>query len=247
VTVLIGHQPLFVGSLEWWARIATADVFVLSDDVDFEPKSAQARHLIDGVLRSLPVVHEGRPVPIAETRVAITDPAIGKLERAIPMMWPRAPHRESARRILWDALEAAEVQPALVNVTVSMIREVHSYLGLSSRLVKASQLRLRPMPDGLPNGPTARIVRQCAALGADQYWCGPSGAEYLALELFEAEGIGVAELEWCPGSEADDGTLSLLDVIAAAGHAGTKERIGRCRPSRWLVPAGTSAATSSRP
>ncbi|MGV0985084.1 MAG: WbqC family protein [Limnohabitans sp.] len=224
MTILIGHQPLFVGSAEWWSRLAAADVFVINDHVDYEPKSAQNRHRIDGVVWTVPVVHAGKPLPIRQTPIAVNDPLIRKLGRAVPMMWPKQPYRDDALRILLTALDGPH--PTLGDVTLHMIRSVHAYLGLHSELVVGSLLNDRctvPLQRGT-------ILGQCLVANADQYWCGISGRDYLPLAEYRSAGVQV----WEVGYEGEDGGVPVLDLIARHGRA-AREKLGRTVPVERLA------------
>jgi WbqC-like protein family len=234
MTVLMGHQPLFVGSAEWWSRIAAADVFVLNDLVDYEPKSAQSRHVLDGRMRIVPLVHEGEPRSIRGTSIALTDPLWRKLVRSSVEMWPREPHRALARALLAHALQDGAETGSLGRMTVSLARRVHAVLGLRSSLVLGSVLNDR-LGEGFLAG---TILGQCVAARADQYWCGVSGKEYLPLEQFTKWSVGVFEVAY----DGPDGDVPVLDLIARHGPA-ARELLGTCR-SRSLVQEASSADAS---
>lgn len=236
MTVLMGHQPLFGGSAEWWARIATADVFVLNDLVDYEPKSAQSRHPFDGKMRIVPLVHEGSPRRIRETRIALTDPLWRKLARSVDEMWVREPHREIARGLLRSSLAMGTSTGSLGRMTVDLVRRTHSVLGLRSQLMLGELLGLW-CPEPTLAG---TILGQCLAADADEYWCGVSGKEYLPLDEFASRGVRVYEVSY----DGRDGDVPVLDLIARHGAKAAREMLGTCRPSRLLEAEASSAATS---
>lgn len=230
--VLIGHQPLFVGSVEWWSRIARADVFVIADHVDYEPKSAQSRHVLDGHSWVLPTVHAGRPLPIRETPIAWGDPKMRKLMRAVDQMWAGAPYRREARRLLRETLDHEQFEKGTLGfVTSGLMSAIWLYLELKSFPVTGDEINAE-VKDPMLRG---TILGQCLAAGADEYWCGISGKDYLPLAEFESHGVSVAEV----GYDGRDGDLSILDLIARHGPK-AREEIGKCVVTRWLVRSGSS-------
>jgi hypothetical protein len=218
----MAHQPLFVGSLEWWGRIIHSDVFVLSDHNDFEPYSNQNRHMVDGFVRVLPVVHEGRPLPINETRIVWDDPHVRKLRRVAAEGWPREKHKALARELLSGALDGGGT---LGQVTCRLIRLIAETLPVDTVVMLARSL------SPLAGGQSDAISAWCRSTGATEYWCGISGSEYLRPEVFETMGVKVVEVRPAPPSLYP----SALDAIAAVGPDAVVKLMPRPKPSRTLT------------
>ena len=79
----------------------------------------------------------------------------------------------------------------LVDLNVALIRAVADRLGITTRLVLASEL-------DVTGSSTRLMVSLTRAVGGDVYLSGPTGREYLEPELFDAAGLELRYHEFAP-------------------------------------------------
>ena len=184
--IVAGHQPNFLPWLGFFDKMAQADVFVIEDTVQFVRREFQNRNQIKtplGVMwLTVPVEHNGRRQSIGETKIAERNGCL----------WLRR-HFETlqacyARAPFWTDYSGFFEQTCqhkwrmLLDLNLFLIENLRRFLGVGTRLVKASSLEAAGKN-------TELIVAQCKELGADVYLSGDGARGYLDVEQFREEGI----------------------------------------------------------
>ncbi len=167
-----------------------ADVFIISDNLQFERHDFQNRNLIrtpQGIKwLTVPVKHNGNGnlVPINEVEIA----------DGIDAVWHKR-HWETLRASYvnapyWDKYENFFEETykrewkKLIDLNMYIISGLRKFLGIKTQMVMASSLRASGKKNEL-------LVKQCKEMDADVYLSGLGAKSYIDVELFKKEGIEV--------------------------------------------------------
>jgi len=184
------HQPHYLPWLGYFAKWASADLFVFLDTVQYEKNGWQNRNRIKTPAGprwlTVPVrAHLGMAVGVVP--IDTTQPWRARHLRAIENAYAKAPgwprYRDELQRFYsreWGRLAPLAVDSA---------RWLAGALGVSTPTRLASDLAVS---DGPRQDATARLVAICRAVGADTYLAGRDGALYLDADQFAAAGIAVS-------------------------------------------------------
>lgn len=184
--IVSAHQPNFAPWLGFLDKLVASDVMVLLDTVQFAKRSYQNRTRVKGPggpqWLTVPVVTKGRydqrtlDVEIDGTRDwRSTHP------RTLHSLYARAPHRAEVLELV-EPLYADEKLASLSDFTVALLRAVVDRLGITTRLVAASELEAP--------GAGSRLMLSCTlAAGGTVYLSGPTGREYLEPGMFDEAGV----------------------------------------------------------
>jgi hypothetical protein len=227
------HQPHYLPWLGYFAKWASADLFVFLDTVQYEKNGWQNRNRIKTPAGprwlTVPVrAHLGMAVGVVP--IDTTQPWRARHLRAIENAYAKAPgwprYRDELQRFYsreWGRLAPLAVDSA---------RWLAGALGVSTPTRLASDLAVadRPRQDA-----TARLVAICRAVEADTYLAGRDGALYLDADQFAAAGIAVATQRYehpvyDQGPEEFTPFLSALDLLLMHGD----EALGiLCEGNTW--------------
>lgn len=214
------HQPNFAPWTGYFDKMARADVFVLLDTVPFTKGGFQNRVKILGQdgpqWLTVPVITKGRlgqPTLAVETNEAR---AWRKDHlKTLRTVYAKAPGVDTAVALLEDIYSTSSTN--LAELCIQLISRLHAHYGLSTRLVRASQLTA--------TGTSSQLLADIVAeLGGQVYLSGPSGRNYLDLAAFETRGITVEYHSFTPQPYPQPGQvfvggLSMLDHLACAAPA----------------------------
>ncbi len=181
-------QPTYLPWLGYFALIASADVFVFLDTVQFDRRSWQQRNRIKGpqgaVWLTIPVIAKGR----ADQKIidVVIDPASNFADKHIASLrhaYGKAPHFDAWSEMLFGHI--AHGHARLADLDIALIEEIAGGLGFAPRFVRASTLSATGAKDGL-------LAAICAELDADRYLSPAGSAVYLgAGNALEAAGVSV--------------------------------------------------------
>ena len=184
------HQPHYLPWLGYFAKWASADLFVFLDTVQYEKNGWQNRNRIktpDGPRWLTVPVRARLGMTVSVVPIDTSQPWRARHLRSIENAYAKAPRWSKYR----DALQSfyAREWERLAPLAVDSARWLADALGVSTPVRLASSLAVsdRPSPDA-----TARLVAICRAVGADTYLAGRDGARYLDAEQFAAAGIAVS-------------------------------------------------------
>lgn len=218
-------QPTFLPWLGYFNLIATADVFVFLDTVQFERQSWQSRNRLrtaKGDVQWLPVPVSKQPLATLVRDVAIaSNPPVWrrKLSGTIANCLGKAPFFEDARSLAASALGNDSAFDNLADMNIHFIGEVTRAFGIGTRLVRSSELPVAGQRADL-------LLDICRYLGATTYYSNAGSSVYLeeSRPMFLEAGIQLTYQDWIHPVYQQTGPdfvshLSCLDAIACMGTA----------------------------
>ena len=213
MTTCVISQPRFFPSLHFLHRMMLADVFVVLDNVRFNPRHEENRTKLrspDGWRwLSVPTQKVDRRGPIRQVRIATDLPWSESAAGMLRSLYLGARYFEDHEPEVLGIIRAGHDK--LVNLAVASWHPAIRRLGISCEFVNASELTIK--------GADSRSLSLiCAEVGADAYVSGAFGREYLDLSDFAAVGVKVGFHDFRPQPYAQmfDGFipfLSYLDVL----------------------------------
>lgn len=225
------HQPNFFPRLSTLAKLFTADIWVILDDVQFARRDYQHRcHLAAVPDVGLPErwltvpVHlpAGRATLIRDVRVAEPGLALRRVTRLLHQYYRRTPYRAAVVDLLPQVEDAFARTERLADVseraTLALLRAV-KWPGV---ICHSNDLPAR-------SGRSQRLADLTRAVGGAAYLCGTGGSRYLDPEPFITEGLRI-ELFTPPehtvgGTWKDDHRVTALADLAAAGPTALAEQL----------------------
>ena len=191
--IVAAHQPHYLPWLGYLDKLARCDLFVVMDDLQYEPQNFQNRQrlkLADGPhWFTVPLLRGTQGDRICDKRIDNT--GIGgrhhwqhRTWRTLVTHYGRAPHfahyahaLEDIYRWRWDSL--LELDLAILDIA-------RGWLGITTPIVRASSLEIG-------GHKTERIANICERLGAETYLSGRGGSTgYLDRELLARRGVTIA-------------------------------------------------------
>ncbi len=229
------HQPDFMPWLGFFNKIAKADLWIVLDHVENNPRDAafwcrRVRVLSGGrpTWISVPLRKPETPgtvgIPINQIRIErglVRN--IKKCRETISQAYAKAPHY----REIYQSVERyfAREDDSLVACNMAFIRETMGLLGIRTAIAYSSDLS----PQGASN---ELLVDLLLKSRARTYLCGNGASEYQIDHLFTSRGIEVRRNRFThPAYQQGTGRtfvdgLSVIDVVAWAGVANA---------SSWVV------------
>ncbi len=217
VMIVAIHQPEHLPWPGFFHKMAQADSYVFLDTVQFTKNNWQNRNkLIDRKGETfwvtVPVLIKGHiSSTIKDMRIDNTQHWQKKYWKRLCDAYMKHPYFnqyiEEIKSMIFSDCEY------LVDINYDLINYFRSKLGISNRLVKASDLEVSGKKSEL-------LANICLELKADTYLSGPSGRDYLDMEIFEDSGIEVRFHEFeHPTYPAECFTphLSTLDLLMNCG------------------------------
>lgn len=219
MTVVAIHQPNFVPSAGYFAKMLAADVFILLDSVDYTKNNWTNRNRIKGAngvqWLTVPVLTRGRlGQKINEVEINNRERWQHRHWHAILSCYRKAAHLSRyAERV--EELYHTSFQ-RLAEWNERWLHWIYDELGASARLVRSSELA------GLRGEGAELIASLCAAVKADVYISGAGGKHYLDLGRMASIGVEVRYQENHPQTYAQlfgefEGNLSILDLLLNEG------------------------------
>lgn len=165
------HQPNFFGYYPFFQKISESDVFVILENCQFEKNNFQNRFDIDGKWHTMSV------------------------ESGIDLIKNKKYHKpyedweKIKRNLLWrKGLGVFDdcISSSLSDTNSGIIEKICGILEIKTKIVKDYETSLTK---------TERLVDICKTYGATDYLSGPSGKNYLDLELFKQANIAVSFFE----------------------------------------------------
>ncbi len=233
------HQPNFFPRLSTVAKLFTADIWVILDDVQFARRDYQHRCRVlgpDAVERWLTVpVHlpAGRPTLIRDVLVADPAYARSRVHGVVRHCHKGSPHWPAINGLLAQVEDAFTRSDRLADVSLASAVALLRALNWPGTIYRSSDLPAR-------TGRSERLADLTRAVGADIYLCGTGGARYLDEEPFASRRVSVAYFVPPPSCDrtAPRRHLTALVDVAAAGPALLADRL--------TEHARTTASSSTR-
>ena len=179
------HQPQYLPWLGYLDKIDKADIFVILDNVQFKKNEWQNRNRIKTAQGcqwiTVPVLYR-LPEKINEVRINNKTNWRRKHLQALITNYSKSIGFDNYKSFFEDILSRS--WDRLVDINIEIIKFLISAFGLKTKLVMASDLKLREEP-------TERLIDICKTLNGNKYLAGKDGNKYMNLELFDKEGIEV--------------------------------------------------------
>ncbi len=217
MSICVISQPRFFPGLHYLHRMMVANLFVILDNVQFNPRHEENRARVKGPngpqWLTVPVRQASREQLIRDTRVDPTQHWQRKLTGTIRALYARAPYFSEyggeVVEIIGRPLET------LVAVDLASWEPALRLLGVNCKFVLASELPVAGSGSQL-------LLEICQHLGATTYLSGAFGHDYLNIEEFNKCGISVCFHEYTyPSYPQRFGEfvpfLSYLDILFNVG------------------------------
>ncbi|WP_306500885.1 WbqC family protein [Streptomyces sp. YU58] len=182
------HQPNLFPRLSTLAKLFSADLWVVLDDVQFARRDYQHRArlaALDDPSRqqwlTLPThLPHGRPTLISQARLVDPRRSRRTVQLLVRQYYGRSPYWGAVSEVL-DALDESDRVADLARTsTIALL----SALGWSGKVRDSSEIPTR-------QGRSERLADLAAATGSTHYLCGTGGLRYLDAGPFDAHGIPV--------------------------------------------------------
>lgn len=221
VMVVAAHQPQYLPWLGYFHKMASCDVFVVLDGVQYKRREWQNRNRIkspNGVVwLTVPVVSKYGQA-INQVRVDKTKKWQKKHRNAVKLYYSKAKCFSDfflKFSSLWE-----EDYAMFMDVAMDSIKIIRGILGINTPIILSSSISVK-------KAGTERLVAICKEFGAEAYLSGQGARNYLEEDKFRREGIDVLWQEfkhpeypqlW--GSFVPN--LSTLDFIMNIGYEAKK-------------------------
>lgn len=179
-------QPGYLPWLGFFEQLSRSDVFVLYDDVQYDKNGWRNRNRIKNsggpLWLTVPVFaeHSSRAA-INEVRIDNSSDWKRKHLLSIRQSYTRAPFFKDYIGLLEEVYDRPWEK--LADLDIHLIRRLAEVLGLGrKRILLASSL-------GVSGKRVERLIRICQHVGADVFYEGAAGRDYLRPEDFSAQGI----------------------------------------------------------
>lgn len=241
------HQPNLFPRLSTLAKLFTADVWIVLNDVQFARRDYQHRCRLaaadDPTTRqwlTLPVhLPDGRTTLIKDVRLVNPVQARRRTERLLKQYYRRSLHWAAVHEAVATVLETLETTDELAAVAEQSTRAMLTALSWAGTVCRSSDLSARTER-------SERLADLTIAVGARTYLCGSGGARYLEHQPFEAQGLSTALFSTPVSGEAriwhDARAITGLHPLATAGPERLvqelRSRGRRQRPAQALLDAG---------
>ncbi len=213
------HQPNFLPWLGYFYKVARADLFVLLDDVQFTKEGFIHRNWVktcDGKRWfGVPVYTKGAlHQEIRQVRICRDEPWQRKLVGTLMQHYSKASYYAEHAGALREIV--GRDYALLVDLNIKLLEYVCGVLGISTPMVRASELR------GVAGTSTARLISICQSVGATEYLSGSGGKKYQDEEAFRAAGIELIYRDFVHPAYPQllgpfESKLSVIDLLFNAG------------------------------
>lgn len=208
----------------YFDAIATADIFVLYDDMQYTRRDWRNRNKIktaQGVQwLTIPVEVKNKfHQKINETR--ISDPKWGRDHwETIRHAYAKAPYFNQYRD-LFESLYLNAEEKYLSEVNFKFLSACCEVLNIKPHFRWSSEFELK-------GEKSERLLNLCLDLNATEYYSGPAAKDYLDTSLFEGKGVKVNWFDYSDYPEYKqlhgefDHAVSIIDLIFNTGPEATK-------------------------
>lgn len=190
--ILAAHQPSYLPWLGYLDKMASADVFVVMDDLQYEAQNFQNRNRVKlnngATWLTVPLERGSQSDRILDKRINNQGSPRQHWQRrswiTLETHYRRAPHFGDYA----DELRAVYTRPweRLIDLDLEILRLARAWLSIETPLYRSSEL-------GLRGEKTDRILDMCRVLGADVYLSGRGGStDYLDVDQLANAGVRVA-------------------------------------------------------
>ena len=180
-------QPGYLPWLGFFDQMASVDVFVYYDDVQFDKQGWRNRNRIKSPngpqWLTVPVLHHGKGQPlIKDTLIDNSSDWARKHVGTLKQYYAQAPHLQRYLPELEELLSRPWTH--ILNLDIALVDLMARWLKLKPTVVRASEL-------GIGGAQSERLINICLHVGAQRYFSGSAARDYLDVRQFESRGIEV--------------------------------------------------------
>lgn len=210
-------QPSFFPWRGYFDIIATVDVFVYLDDVQYTKRDWRNRNVIKTPVGprwlTVPTQASDRSTIIRETLIDYSDPFEIRHIRQVEAAYHGARYKDHAVRLLKDTYQ--ERYGSIGDLAIATTAHTCRYLGITTPTLRSSEM-------GVSGAKTDRLLAILAKVGASTYVSGPSADAYLDKPAFSERGIQLEYKNYDYQAYSQLwgdflGQVSILDLIANVG------------------------------
>jgi len=215
-------QSSFIPWRGYFDFIASVDVFVFLDDVQYTKRDWRSRNKIKTPKGTewltVPVCYECRSQLIQQSKIDYSQNWVKQHLNAWQVNYAKSPYYEDVTKILTGLSSGHEETISQLNIR--LIRRICEYLEISTPMVLSSDL-------DLSGTKTDRLIDLLGKLNATTYLSGPSADGYLDKDSFRRHGIRLKykSYDYQPYPQLwgeFDGAVTVLDLIANCGPESLK-------------------------
>jgi hypothetical protein len=222
-------QSNYIPWIGYFDIVNNVDVFVIYDSVQYTKNDWRNRNQIKTANGPIWLT-----IPISSSKssnqsirdVKIASPQWARKHwKSIELAMGKCPHFELYRDDWFGWYEIAEELDQLHEVNVLFFRGVCKQLGIKSKILFDWDVSYSGQT------PSEKIASICESLNADIYLTGPSGLNYMNIDVFAEKGIGVDVIryDYQPYKQLHGGhiaKLSALDLLANVGPDAAMRLVG---------------------
>lgn len=210
-------QPSFFPWRGYFDIIASADLFIFYDDLQYTKQNWRNRNIIKTQSGpkwlTVPVKTSSLLTPICETLVDYSSTFMDHHLRQVREAYRSAPYVDSALNLVRSTYRVC--YPSISELAIASVSNTCSLLGITTPLVKSSDM-------GVVGAKTDRLIAILTRVGATTYLSGPSADAYLDKGLFAAHSIRLEyknyDYRTYPQLWGEfTGQVSILDLVANVG------------------------------
>lgn len=224
-------QSNYIAWKGYFDLIASVDVFVLYDDVQYTKNDWRNRNRIKtphGIKWLTIPVSQGNDQRICDVRV--TDKRWAQKHwKAITANYARAQFFKTYEAELAAAYENCTFE-TLSEVNTHFIKTLCSMIGIETQIVHVTDMSVR-------GDRIERLVDICQQLGADTYVSGPAAKAYIDETVFQDAGINIEWFDYLHYPTYNqlwgefDHKVSVIDTLLNCGAEKTRSMLRQSRPS----------------
>ena len=205
-------QPYFMPYIGYWQLLASVDIYVIYDDVNYIKKGWINRNniLVNNEKQMFTIALNGASQNKLINEITIADDFI-KLRKTISMAYHKAPYYNDVMALLDDVFSYQSSN--LADFIANSIKIVCQYLDIQTKIIMSSNIE----KDNSLKGQN-KILEICKLLNADAYYNAIGGQELYDKDNFKAEGIDLRFIQTnlAPYAQLDNEYvpgLSIVDVL----------------------------------
>ena len=180
------HQPQFLPYLGFFHKATQCDIYVVLDDVMATRKDFTNRNRLKGpkgaIWITIPVKNKNS-IEIREIEISTHINWVDKHLKTIQHLYGGTPYFNSYFKDVKKIYERME-WGRIVDIDIEFLKWSFNQLDTDIEVEFSSKLNIKSRS-------TQRLVDICRKIGADTYFSGVGGKDYMDLNLFEENGIDV--------------------------------------------------------
>lgn len=220
-------QPTYFPWAGYFNLVASVDVFVFLDDVQFESRSWQCRNrvLVNGKTSWITVPVKRQEQTQIFSTIEIDDAARWRAKhiKTLQNCYARSPFRDEMLELV-PRIGDMETR-YLCDLNMAIIRDICQYLRIETSFIRASDL-------GMGGKRSQHLMNICRELGANTYLSPQGSRAYLEEDgIFVDSDVLLQFQDYQPGIYSQQGSgqfishLSILDVVANIGFENASKYI----------------------